>query len=267
VRIKVLVVDDEALARKRILRLLKGEREAEVVAQVDNGKDAVEAIKRERPDLVFLDVQMPELDGFDVLASVGVDDMPAVIFVTAFDQYAVRAFEVHAVDYLLKPFDADRFREAFRRARAHIGREAASDQSQRLVALLEHLGVEQNGLGPLVGRIGAKHLDRVMIKSGGRVFFVKVTDIDWIEAAGNYVRLHVGREAHLLRETISAMESKLDPDQFLRVHRSTIVNLDRIKEMQPWFSGDYVVILRDGSQLKLSRGYRDRLAERMGKAL
>jgi two-component system, LytTR family, response regulator len=266
VSLKVIVVDDEPLARRRILRLLRSEPGFEVVRECASGQEAIDAIRGEPPDIVFLDVQMPEVDGFDVLAAVGPERMPAVIFVTAYDQYAIRAFEVHALDYLLKPFDADRFRSALQRAKSHIDRAAQNHQSERFLALLEHLTAEQRELEERVSRsAGGRYVDRLMIKSGGRMFFAKVSEIDWIEAAGNYVRLHFGREAHLVRETMASLEAKLDPAQFLRIHRSTIVNLDRVKEMQPWFSGEYTVILRDGTQLRLSRGYRDKLEERLGR--
>ena len=264
--IKTLIVDDEALARRRLRRLLEAEREADVVGEAANGRDAITAIRELQPDLLFLDVQMPEMDGFGVLEEVGAEQMPAVIFVTAFDQYAVRAFEVHALDYLLKPFDADRLRGAFERARQHLagnGSQAPASQQQQIMALLETLAAERRD-APLGSRPPERPADRLMIKSAGRVYFVKVSEIDYVEAAGNYVRLHVGKDAHLLRETMNGVEARLDSGQFLRIHRSTIVNLDRVKEMQPWFSGEYVVIMKDGTQLKLSRGYRDRLEERLG---
>ena len=264
--IKTLIVDDEALARRRLRRLLEAERDADVVGEAANGRDAISAIHELQPDLLFLDVQMPEMDGFGVLEEVGAEQMPAVIFVTAFDQYAVRAFEVHALDYLLKPFDADRLRGAFERARQHVanGGQAPQNQQQQIMALLESLAAERRDPGPGGARAPERPADRLMIKSSGRVYFVKVSEIDYVEAAGNYVRLHVGKDAHLLRETMNGVETRLDSGQFLRIHRSTIVNLDRVKEMQPWFSGEYVVIMKDGTQLKLSRGYRDRLEERLG---
>jgi two-component system LytT family response regulator len=181
--------------------------------------------------------------------------MPAIIFVTAYDQYALRAFEVHALDYLLKPFDRERFDQALRRARLQIQQTTSGDLNQKLLALLEDLRAEKKWLG------------RLVIKSGGRVFFLKVEEIDWIEAAGNYVRLHVEREAHLLRETIKNLETQLDPNKFLRISRSTIVRIDRIKELQPWFHGEYAIILQDGTQLTSSRGYREKLDELLGKTL
>ena len=251
-KLQVLIVDDEPLARRRIRALLKGEKDVEIVGECGDGRQAIAAIQKQRPDLVFLDVQMPEVDGFGVVESVGAADMPAVVFVTAYDRYALNAFEVHALDYLLKPFDEERFQGALARARSEIRRERTDDVHQRLLALLEHL------------QPPGKHLDRLLVKSAGRIFFLKVEEIDWIEAAGNYVRLHVGKESHLVRETMTDLESRLDPGRFLRIHRSTLVNIDRIKELHPWFSGDYAVVLHDGTQLRLSRGHRERLSERLG---
>jgi two-component system LytT family response regulator len=265
----VLIVDDEEIGRRRIARLLSEEADVEIVGECADGQQAVAVIRQRAPDVLFLDVQMPGLDGFGVLRALEGERLPATIFVTAYEQYALKAFEVFALDYLLKPFDTDRFRAAFRRARELVERESSAERSERLVRLLERLSADQRQLEELAAtartgglRRGA-YLDRLMVKSGGRVFFIKVDEIDWIEAAGNYVRLHVGKDALLVRESMAAMEEKLDPAQFARMHRSTIVNLDRIKEMQPWFTGEYTVLLRDGTQLKLSRWYRDKLEERM----
>ena len=276
--ITVVVADDEALARRRIVRMLRAERNVEVVAQCADGRQAVAAVREHEPDLLFLDVQMPELDGFAVLAELPPERVPAVIFVTAYDEYALRAFEVHALDYLLKPFDAGRFRSAFDRARAQLERSSASSEQRRLVELLEDLSARHGlaqpadtaaagGRAVAAAPNGAQYADRLMIKTEGRVFFARTAEIDWIEAAGNYVRLHMGRESRLLRETMTDLERRLDPARFLRIHRSTIVNLDRIREMHPWFSGEYTVIMQDGTKLKLSRGYRERLEERLGKPL
>jgi two-component system LytT family response regulator len=247
--IRTLIVDDESLARERIKRFLAGERDIETLGECADGREAVAAINALKPDLVFLDIQIPELDGFGVLEAVGVEQMPAVIFVTAYDRYALRAFDVNALDYLLKPYNRERFRKALERARAQLSNGAHGELNERLLSLLENLKTEQ------------RHLERLMIKSSGRVFFLRTEEIDWIEAEGNYLRLHAGRERHLLRETMNRLASKLDPDKFLRIHRSTLVNIERIKELQPLFSGDYVVILRDGKQLTLSRSYRDKLLE------
>ena len=261
--LRVVVVDDEPLARRRVLRLLE-EQEApvEVVAVCGTGAQAVEAIRETRPDLVFLDVQMPEMDGFGVLEELG-EEIPSVIFVTAYDQYALRAFEVHALDYLLKPFDAERFQKAFERGRSQLQRRTAG-QPQRIVALLEQLSRERKTLEEKIAVARPQYMEWVMVKARGKIEFLRTADIDWIEAEGNYVRLHSGKNGWLIREKISTLEERLDPDRFLRVHRSTIVNLDRIGELRPLPSGDYVVLLRDGTQLKLSRGYRQKLAERIG---
>jgi len=261
--LRVLVVDDEPLARRRVLRLLENESDVQVVGECGNGREAVNALSGETPDLVFLDVQMPELDGFGVVEEVGVERMPLVVFVTAYDQYALKAFEVHALDYLLKPFDERRFRESFRRARAQFERRESIQQRQSLLALLEQLGSEQRQLEKLLTGAEERYLERLMVKVGGKVLFLRANEIDWIEAEGNYVRLHVGKQAYLVRETMSALEGRLDPRCFLRVHRSTIVNLDQVQELRPWFAGDYLIVLKDGTELRLSRGYRSKLEEKL----
>lgn len=246
--VRVMIVDDEELARQRIRRLLAREEDVEVVGEASDGMQAVESIRSLVPDLVFLDVQMPEVDGFAVLERLRPQLAPAIVFVTAHDEHALRAFDVHAVDYLRKPFDALRFKEAFSRARRRLAGAEAEERARKLDALL--------------GQVEARPpraRERLMVRSDGRLYFVRVDDIDWIEAAGNYVKLHVGRDTHLMRETMAGIEKLLDSSRFLRIHRSAIVNLDRVREMQPWFSGEYTVILRDGTQLRLSRVYRDRL--------
>jgi two-component system LytT family response regulator len=253
-KIRTLVVDDEPMARERILSLLQQENDVEVIGQCSDGVQAVSAIQQQSPDLVFLDVQMPGCDGFGVIQNIGADRMPTVVFVTAYDEYALRAFEVHALDYLLKPFGKDRFQETLKHARESLERRRAGDLGRRLLALVHDLKPEP------------QRLDRLVVKSGGRVFFLRTDEIDWIEAAGNYVRLHLGEESHLFRETMNGMESRLDGRRFVRIHRSRIVNTERIKELQPWFNGEYVVILRNGTRLTLSRGYREKLQEQLGKA-
>jgi two-component system, LytTR family, response regulator len=253
VAIKVLIVDDEPLARERIRDLLERDPEAVVAGECSDGDEAVAAIRAHAPDVVFLDVQMPEKDGFDVVEEVGVDRLPAIVFVTAYDQYALRAFEVRAIDYLLKPFDEERFARTFERAKAQAraaGESRAEEIERRVLALVEEMRA----------RTRTRYLDRLMIKSGGHLFFIKAEEIDWIEAEGNYVRLHVGDASHLLRETVAGLEAQLDPAQFLRIHRSTIVNLDSVREIQPLFHGEYRVVMQDGTKLTLSRGYRDRLS-------
>jgi two-component system LytT family response regulator len=255
VRIRALVVDDEPLAREMIREMLATDSEVEVVGECVNGREAIEAIKTSTPDLVFLDVQMPELGGFEVLESLDPNTTPYVIFVTAYDQYAVRAFEVHALDYLLKPFDRERFEVAWRRAKAQIKLDRTSRRDQDIIALLEEL------------KAGPRYLERLVIKNGGRVFFLHVQDIYCIEAEGNYVRVYDNQKGYLLRETISSLEEQLDPKQFLRIHRSAIVKIDRIKEMQPWFHGEYRIIMENGKQLALSRNYRANLQEAVGNTL
>jgi two-component system LytT family response regulator len=251
---RVLIADDEPLARERLRMLLAGETWLQIVAECQNGTEAIAAIDRLHPDLVFLDVQMPGATGFEVIEAVRPDRMPLIVFVTAFDKYALRAFDVHALDYLLKPFDRERFGQSLARARQQLERPGNGDLERRLLALVQDLRA-------------APRLERFVIKSGGRVFFVRADEIDWIEAAGNYVKLHVGRDAHLFRETMSTLESRLDPDTFFRIHRSHIVNIERVKELQPWFNGEYVVFLRSGTRLTLSRGYREKLQERIGRSL
>jgi two-component system, LytTR family, response regulator len=254
-RIRALVVDDEPLARAMIREMLESDSEVEIVGECTNGREAVEAIKSSAPDIVFLDIQMPEVGGFEVLESLDPKASPYVIFVTAYDQYAVRAFEVHALDYLLKPFDRERFEVAWQRAKSQIRLDRTSRRDQDIIALLEEL------------KAGPRYLERLVIKNGGRVFFLHVQDVHCIEAEGNYVRVYDNQKGYLLRETISSLEEQLDPKQFLRIHRSAIVKIDRIKEMQPWFHGEYRIIMENGKQLALSRNYRSNLQEAVGNAL
>lgn len=241
----MLVVDDEPWARKRILALLKVEQDFEIIGECSGGREAIKKILDLSPDLVFLDVQMPGVDGFDVVDAISPEHMPLVIFATAFDKYALRAFDSHALDYLLKPFDEERFQIALNRARKDLqqGKNAAED----LRSVLKSLGNSH------------KYLRRLVVKSGGRVIFLRATDIEWFESCGNYVTLHVGRHSHLLRTTMNALEPKLNSDQFVRIHRSTIVNLDCVRELQPWFRGEQSLILKDGTQLSVGRAFRDRL--------
>lgn len=249
--IRALIVDDEPLARDRLQALLTAEQDVEVVGQCRDGEEAVSAIVEHHPDLVFLDVQMPQMDGFEVIDAIGSDRMPLVIFVTAYDTHAIRAFQVRALDYLLKPFDRDRFSDALQRARRQLEDQSSGDLGRRLLALVKDLRRDQ------------PRTDRLVVKSGGRLFFLRTDEIDWIEAAGNYVRLHVGSSAHLLRETMNAIESRLDPEKFFRIHRSRIVNMERIQELQPWLNGEYAVVLRTGERLTLSRGYREKLQDKL----
>jgi len=252
-RIRALVVDDEPAARAAIRALLADDPEIHVVGECADGRTALAAIRGEAPELLFLDVQMPEMDGFTLLGQLQPGELPVVVFVTAYDQYALRAFDVHALDYLLKPFDDERFRRAVAHAKQQVRQGKLGLLSERLVALLD--GVARP---PAVTRNG-QYLKRLAIKAGGRVTILGVKDIDWIEAEGDYVKIHAGRAWHLLRETMKHLETQFDPARFARIHRSTIVNVERIKELQPYFRGEYAVILHDGTSLKLSRGYKEHL--------
>jgi two-component system, LytTR family, response regulator len=247
--IRALIVDDEPLAREWVRSAIAEDPELEVMGECGDGFEAAEAIRRLKPDLVFLDVQMPGLDGFGVLEALSPEEIPAVVFVTAFDQYAVRAFEAQAVDYLMKPFSKERVEEAVRRVRELVKGKSLEDFRESISKIVEKI------------RRDRSFPEWVLLKSDGKNVFVKVKDIDWIESSRNNVRIHVGTTLYLLHETTSAIASRLDPKKFLRIHRSAIVNIERIKELHPWFNGDYAVILRDGTQLTLSSSYRDRLKE------
>jgi two-component system LytT family response regulator len=265
--LRVLIVDDEAFARQRLRRLLTEESDIEIIGEAANGREAIALITQHDPDVVLLDVQMPRIDGFGVLRALD-GPAPLVIFVTAFDEHAVAAFNVHAFDYILKPVDPSRFADAIARARAQIEQSTIAERHAKLVAFLDAspgtsprdtvtTPAEQSTPG------GRGPLDRLLVKEEGKMYFVPVGEIDWIEAFGNYARLHTGQRTHLIRETMSTLERALDVRRFARIHRSTIVNLDRIRQMDLWGSGDYMVRLSDGTQLKLSRWYRDRLEARL----
>ncbi len=247
--IRALVVDDEIISRELLCRLLRCETDVELVGTATRGQEAVEAIQRLQPDLVFLDVQMPELDGFGVVNQIQGTHMPVVIFVTANDDFALKAFEVHALDYLVKPCTRDRFRIALQRAREQILRDRTRDLHLKLHTLLDQVEPVPT----------SKAADRLAIKSDGRILLVRVADIDWVQAADNYVELHIGDRTLIQRETMAAMEAKLSPEQFLRVNRSAIVNIERIREMEPAFHGEYTLVLRDGTRLTLTRGHREAL--------
>src|SRR5688500_17752695 len=240
-KIRTLVVDDEPIARERVLSLLQQEDDVEVVGECGDGAQAVYAIQHQAPDLVFLDVQMPGVDGFGVIEAVGTERMPTVVFITAYDEYALRAFEVHALDYLLKPFGRDRFRQTLKHARASLERRRAGDLGRRLLALVNDIKPER------------PKLDRLVVKSGGRVFFLRTDDLDWIEAAGNYVRLHLGEESHLFRETMNRMDARLGSRRVARIYGYRIVNTERIKELQPWLDRKSVVSLRHDRRRPASR--------------
>jgi two-component system LytT family response regulator len=248
-KIRTLIVDDEPLAREWARNGLQEEADLEIIGECGDGFEAVQAISDLKPDLVLLDVQMPGLDGFGVLASVDAADMPAVIFITAFDRYALKAFEAHAVDYLMKPFSGERLHEAVDRARGEIDRSSSKELEVALHALLGDIQRERT------------YPEWLLIKKDERSVFLRVADIDWIESSRNNVRLHVGKEVYVYHETTTGIEARLDPKHFFRIHRSTIVNIDRIREMHPWFNGDYAVTLKDGTRLTLSSTYRERLKD------
>jgi len=248
--LRIVIVDDEPPARARLRRLLKAHDDVEVVAECGDGATAVQAIETASPDLVLLDVQMPELDGFEVLRALEVPKMPAVIFVTAFDKYAVRAFEVHALDYVVKPVEQDRLDQALSRAREHL-----SERQDAIAGLLRELARER------------AYLTRIPVRSEGRVKVIDLEDVDWLGAADNYVTIHAGACEYLVRDTIGAVERQLDPAQFVRVHRSTIVRIDCIAELVPDLHGDYRIRLKNGAELALSRTYRARVEAQFGRKL
>src|SRR5213596_441191 len=253
--IRALIADDEALYRKFLRRMLKDDHDVEIVGEWSNGKEAITMIKKQNPDDVFLDVQMPEMDFFAVLESIGVERLPEIIFATAYEQYAIRAFELHALDYLLKPFDQTRFKDAIKHAKDRFRSERQNEGRMQINALLESI------------KNKPQYLDRLVIKAGGRITFLNTDEINWIEADDKYVHLHTGKTGPMVRQTLSAMETQLDPRKFRRIHRSAIVNVERIKELQPLFSGEHSILLQDGTKLTLSRNYKDKLFELLGKPL
>jgi two-component system LytT family response regulator len=242
--IRTIISDDEPLAREKLRILLASEADVRIVAECRDGRQTIDALQTYKPHLLLLDIQMPGADGFQVLSSIPADDMPLVVFTTAYDQYAIRAFEIHAVDYLLKPFDHERLHKAIERTRTEFLKTTDREMTQRILDLLADRRAE------------SRVANRLVIKAAGRVVFLDLEEIDWVEAAANYVKLHVGKESYLLREAIGHISQRLDPDLFLRVHRSTIVNVRRIKELQPCNSGEYILVLKDGKELSCSRGYR-----------
>ena len=255
--IRTLVADDEPLAREGLRVRLNREDDIEIVGEADDGPSAVSAILALRPDVVFLDVQMPGLDGFEVVARTAQEHLPVVVFVTAFDRYALRAFTAHALDYLLKPIAHRRFQDALRRVRRELERDAMAASVERLRAMLDARDADRANSTSVVSP--AQYLTRFTSRDGERFVLVRAADVDWIEAAANYVRLHVGERFFQVRIPMVELERQLDPAQFARVHRSAIVNLDRLAEIRPEWHGEYQVVLSTGARLRLSRGYRDRL--------
>ena len=247
-KIRTLIVDDESLARDRLRQLLQKEAEVEIIGECADGRTAVAAIQKQSPDLIFLDVQMPELDGFGVAESIGAGARPVIVFVTAHDKFALRAFEIHAVDYLLKPFDRERFQKALHRALEQVKHRESSTLIERQAALIAELKSPRSD-------------DRLAVKSAGHVAWVKLDEVDWIGSADNYAELHVGAKSHLLRETLAALEARLDPKKFVRISRSAIVNAKRIKELKRLFYGGWELTLLTGAKLTLSRRYRDKLRQ------
>ena len=246
-KIRALIVDDEPLARQRIRLLARDEPALELIGECGSAADALAVIGRDLPDLLFLDVQMPEMDGFKLLQKLPRDRLPIVIFTTAYDKHAVRAFEAHALDYLLKPFQPERFKAAVARAQEHLATKQASSAAR---GLLDLLATRQNS--PVASAV--QYLTRLTVKTDDKVSVVKTADIDSIESAGNYVSVNVGKESHILRDSLNALEKQLDPEQFLRVSRSAIVNLDRVKELQPMFKGEHIIVLQNGRRLPMTRG-------------
>jgi two-component system, LytTR family, response regulator len=253
--IRALIADDEPLARKFIRQMLRDDHDVEIVGECGNGKETVAMIRKQHPDVVFLDVQMPEMDGFAVLESIGTERLPEIIFATAYEKYAIRAFELHALDYLLKPFDQVRFKDAIKHAKERFHSERQNEGRMQITALLESI------------KNKPQYLDRLLIKTGGRISFLSTDEINWIEADDKYVHLHTATISPMVRQTLSAMETQLDPKKFRRIHRSAIVNVKRIKELQPLFNGEHSIHLEDGTKLTLSRNYKDKLFELLGKPL
>jgi two-component system LytT family response regulator len=263
-RLRAIIVDDEPAARRGVRLLLERDSAVEIVGEASGGAEALELIRTARPEIAFLDVQMPGCDGFEVLAQLPPAAVPAVVFVTAYDEHALRAFEVNAVDYLLKPYDDARFSAALHRAKEEVRRRQSDTVNSRLTQLLDYLQQSPPAAAaPKDDPAG----DRILVKSSGEIFFLKAEEIDWIEAEGDYMKFHVAGRAHLMRETMARLEARLDPKRFIRIHRSTIVNIDRLRKLSPSFAGEYAVILHDGTKLKLSRGYHERISSLMKEAL
>jgi two-component system, LytTR family, response regulator len=262
-RVRALIVDDELNARKGIRTLLARDPELEVVGECADGRAAVAEIERLAPDLVLLDVQMPHKNGFEVLEAIDLERPPVLIFITAWDSYALKAFEVSALDYLLKPFSDERFYQALERAKSQHSERRAQEFSRRLLSLLEHYRREGNVKNDARAQQGVEPLRRFFIKHDGEINFVPVEEVDWLEAVGYYTKLHAGKRSHLLRGNLGSIEARLDPKVFARIHRSTVVNLSRVRRLKDLFHGGCLLVLTDGTELKVSRRYRRRLEARL----
>ncbi len=245
--IRALIVDDEPLPRERIRSLLESHGEIEVVGECEDGEEAVTAIEAESPDLVFLDIQMPELDGFEVVSALRSEQLPAIIFVTAYDEYAIKAFEVDAIDYLLKPVSPERFEQALERATSRLATHATPESNSKLFDFLDRVRAERG------------FVKRFVVRKGSKLSFVRIADVDWIDVTSNYIRLHVAGTRHLVRQTLKSVEGQLDPDVFIRVHRSIIINVDRVESVEPHLHGEYEVTMQDGTRFTTSRSYSSRL--------
>jgi two-component system, LytTR family, response regulator len=254
--IRLLIVDDEPLARAGVRRLLEHDDVIQVIGECEDGAQAVVAILDQQPDAVLLDIKMPEMNGLDVVRTIGVERMPLTVFITAYDEHALRAFELHAVDYLLKPFNDERFAQTIQRIKSEIHTRAAARLSEKLLNVLQDTQPK-----------GGRYLNRIVVRTDGRTLLLKTVDVEWIEAADYYARIHSGSKAYLLRETMNELEAKLDPEVFFRVHRSAIVNLEKVKEIQPYTRGEHVVIMNGGAKVRLSRGRREKLEERLGQSI
>ncbi|MEI7905973.1 MAG: LytTR family DNA-binding domain-containing protein [Bacteroidota bacterium] len=254
--IRAIIVDDEPLAREKVLLFARSENDIEIVDVCANGHDALSSCKKFKPDLLFLDIQMPEMNGFEMLNQLKIDPLPGIIFITAYDEFALRAFEFHAVDYLLKPFDRNRFTKAVNHARESIQSHTQSDETALQIQTMLN-SINQESARP----------ERLIVKTNGKIIFLRMNEIDWMEAAGNYVNVHVGNEAHLIRETMNNIQDQLDPQHFIRIHRGTIINIEKVKELQPYYNGEYKVVLQNNTQVILSRGYRENFKKILGKPL
>lgn len=254
--IRAIIIDDEPLAREKVQLFAASESDIEIVDTCSNGHEAFTSIKTYKPDLLFLDIQMPELNGFELLQQLETNPLPGIIFITAYDEFALRAFEFHALDYLLKPYDRERFQKSVAHARIALRSIEETETTTQQIRLLLN-SIQQS----------SQKLERLIVKTNGRIIFLRIEEIDWMEAAGNYVKLHVGNETHLIRETMNGLEQQLNPLKFIRIHRSTIINIEKIKELEPYFNGEYKVILNNNAQLILSRNYRENFTTVLGKPL